>query len=188
MLCHEAIQTYIEAGGLLVSVVTLLFLIIYVRATKGIEKAANEQSEGLAKPVIVVESSGVNSSVEAILSGGLFSEIGDGGVRLINIGTGPALWLEWSATGKRYSDKGPCGSAGFVPYLTPGQPIPAGCSRGFVSGLSFLTVECKYRSLSGTHYVSRTVIGDENSSQQWDRFRIKSFEMRRTQEAPVEGV
>jgi len=208
MTWYETAQIWIQAGGLVVSFVTVIFLIKYVRATKGIQKAAveqcratnelvtaaneqtkvslelveaaNEQSEGLAKPVIVVEATRVNSSEEALLSGGLFSEIGDG-VRLTNIGTGPALSLEWSAAGRHHSDKSRTSSrGGSVPYLRPAETIQTGYSRGYVSGLNSLTVECKYSSLSGTRYVSHTIIGDENSSQQWERFRIVTSDIRRT--------
>jgi hypothetical protein len=208
MTHFEVVQTCIQTAALLVSVVTLGLLFMYVRATKGIEKAAveqsrvtnelvaaaneqtnvshalvraaNEQIEGLAKPVIVVEATRVNSSEEAILSGGLFSEIGHG-ARLTNIGTGPALSLEWSAAGRHHSDKSRTSSTGgSVPYLRPAETIQTGYSRGYVSGLNSLTVECKYSSLSGTRYVSHTIIGDENSSQQWDRFRIVTSDIRRT--------
>ena len=51
MLWHQALQTWIQAGGLAVSVVTLVFLIKYVRATKGIERAAVEQSQATNKLV-----------------------------------------------------------------------------------------------------------------------------------------
>jgi hypothetical protein len=41
---YEAAQTWVLAGGLLVSIVTLIYLIKYVRATKGIESAAAGQT------------------------------------------------------------------------------------------------------------------------------------------------
>jgi hypothetical protein len=46
----QSAQNWISLFGLVVSVATLITLIVYVRATKGIERAANEQSEGLSKP------------------------------------------------------------------------------------------------------------------------------------------
>jgi hypothetical protein len=145
-----------------ISVLTLAVLIWYAWLKRGIEKAANEQSEGLAKPVIVVESSPdiPDSNVdEAILGGGLFSEIVNG-VRLLNIGTGPALWVEWSAKGQHNTGEGPeSGSAGLVPYLRPNETVDTECSRAYVSGLNYLTVECRYQSLSRTRYTSRTTIG-----------------------------
>ena len=164
-----------------ISVLTLAVLIWYAWLTRGIEKAANEQSEGLAKPVIVVESSPdiPDSNVDrAILGGGLFSEIVNG-VRLLNIGTGPALWVEWSTKGQHNTGEGPeSGSAGFVPYLRPNETVDTECSRAYVSGLNYLTVECRYQSLSRTRYTSRTTIGDRDSANHADRFKITSFEIR----------
>jgi hypothetical protein len=207
-MCSQAAQNWILLCGLAVNVATLVALLIYVAATKGIQKAAveqarltnelvtaaneqtkvshelvtaaNEQSEGLAKPAIVVKASRVNDSDEAILGDGLFSEIG-AGVLLINIGTGPALSLEWSAAEQHRSDKSRTSSTGgSVPYLAPTETIPTGYSRAYVSGLDSMTVECRYSSLSGTGYVSRTVIGDEDSNQHCDRFRIVKSDIRRT--------
>jgi hypothetical protein len=48
---YETAQTWIQAGGLVVSVVTLIFLIKYVVATKGIQKAAVEQA-GLTNELV----------------------------------------------------------------------------------------------------------------------------------------
>jgi hypothetical protein len=190
----SVVQDGVMLAGLVVQVVALCYLIKYVRATVGIQKAAaaqtqasqdlvrvgneqvrvsqdllkaaNEQSEGLSRPVIVVESSPLSPSggIGPIPGEGLFSQIGEG-VRLVNVGTGPALWAEWSTAGQhRTGEKGDSRSAGFVPYLRPDGAIATECSRGYVSGLNSLTVECTYQSLGGVRYTSRTTVGDPDSA------------------------
>lgn len=168
-----------EYASFAVSVLALAVLIWYAYLTRGIEKAANAQSEGLSKPVIVVVSSpDIPNKVEAILGGGLFSEIGDR-VLLLNIGTGPALWVKWSATGQHGTGESRESSlAGFVPYLRPNEIVDTEHSRAYVSGLNNLIVECKYESLSRTCYTSRTTIGDQDSKEHADRFKIMSFEIK----------
>jgi hypothetical protein len=162
-----------------ISVLTLVVLFWYACLTRGIEKAAKEQSEGLSKPLIVVVSSpDIPNKDEAILGGGLFSEIGDR-VLLMNIGTGPALWVNWSATGQHATGESRVSSlAGFVPYLRPNETVDTEHSRPYVSGLNYLTVECRYESLSRTRYTSWTTIGDRDSKNHADRFKIMSFEIK----------
>jgi hypothetical protein len=203
------VQNIVLLCGLVVQIVTLWYLIKYVRATVGIQnaavaqtrasqdlvkvgndqikvsqelvKAANEQSEGLSKPVIVVVSSPDipdRNAEMGILGGGLFSEIGDR-VQLQNIGTGPALWVEWSARGQyRAGESQEPGVAGFVPYLRPDETVDTECPRAYVSGLSSLAIECTYQSLGRTRYTSKTTVGDRDSTCHEDRFKIMTFEVK----------
>jgi hypothetical protein len=168
-------------AGFAISLLTLAVLIWYAWLTRGIERAANEQSEGLSKPAIVVVSSPdiPNRNREmAILGGGLFSEIGDR-VQLQNIGTGPALWVEWSARGRHNTGESQESCvAGFVPYLRPNETVDTECSRAYVSGLRSLAVECTYQSLGRTRYTSKTTIGDPESTNHEDRFKITRFEVK----------
>lgn len=166
-------------ASFVISFLALVVLVWYAWLTRGIEKAANEQSEGLSKPVIVVVSSPDIPSDhvdEAILGeGGLFSEITDG-VQLLNIGAGPALRVRWSATGQHITGESQESRVeGFVPYVQPPGTVDTECTRAFVSGLKSLRVTCTYKSLGGRQYTSRTVIGDQDSTNHADRFKIVSF-------------
>jgi hypothetical protein len=114
----------------------------------------------------------------AILGGGLFSEIGSR-VLLQNIGTGPALWVERSARGQHITGESQESRVtGFVPYLKPNETIDTECLRAYVSGLKSLAVECMYQSLGRTRYTSKTTIGDPDSTNHEDRFKITRFELK----------
>lgn len=146
----------IAFAGMVIGAVTLLFLIRYVRATKQIAKAAveqaeagrklvtvaNDQLEGLSKPVVVVD--GIETG-----SGNFFL------IPLRNIGTGSALVISGSVTEKTGLGSGrKLQFASSIPFLEQGgdrkvarvYPIPLGFAAG--------TVECTYFSTSGAHYLS----------------------------------
>lgn len=91
---------------IIISAVTLVFIIIYTRITKKIERAAQEQAEGLQKPVVVMafeyrsdESGPVWDRIEdskQIPQSAMLKLSRNGGNFLIdNIGTGPALNLSF---------------------------------------------------------------------------------------------
>lgn len=154
MDCVSA-QNVILLLQFLVSVVTLVFLIKYVRATVGIEKAANEQSEGLSKPAVTVYCRVPNPTVEAVLKGISFGEIVGPDLEMVNIGNGPALQLHWSLTWKSQRQNGLGGSQnGFVPFLSPGDKFATTISRNLLGQDNLCSVRCSYRGLSGAEYVS----------------------------------
>lgn len=148
-------QNIILLAGLAVQIVAVIFLVRYVRATKGIEKASNEQSEGLSKPVVTVRLEPVHTD-EAILAG-LSCQMAGDQMELANIGTGPALKLSWRIKERGHS--GPNREAvheGFVPYLPSGHKIATPIMRGYLTGDDSFSVECTYRSISDAEYVSQT--------------------------------
>ena len=143
-------QNIILAGGLALQVVMLVFLVKYVRATKGIEKASNEQSEGLSKPVVTVRLQSARTD-EAIVEG-LSCEIAGDQIELTNIGTGPALKLRWRVQEKGEPHK--LGPEGYVPYLEPGKTVKTSLLRGYITGMDEFSLECSYASVSNAQYVS----------------------------------
>ncbi|MGD0456850.1 MAG: hypothetical protein ABSC21_03795 [Terriglobia bacterium] len=169
-------QNIVMLGGLVVQIVTLCYLIKYVRATVGMQKAAgaqtqasqdlvkvgneqaqasrelvkaaNEQSEGLSKPVIFARSTARQDSFLNI--------------QLVNIGTGPAIEIggsvvedPGSSQGKRLCFQRP------IPYLEAHQEYWTRV-MGAAPGQPKRTVECSYRSISGLKYVSMTQLDDRN--------------------------
>jgi hypothetical protein len=169
-------QSAILLGGLVVQIVTLCYLIKYVQATVGIQKAAveqtkasqdlvnvgnaqisvsqellkaaNEQSEGLSKPVVFAKPK---------LRDGNFLNI-----ELANIGTGPAIEIGGFVLENTESpQESKLAFQWPVPYLEAHQN---GDTRvaGAAPGLPRRNVECSYRSISGRMYVSSTQIDERN--------------------------
>lgn len=167
-------QNIVLLGGLVVQIVTLCYLIKYVRATLGIQKAAgaqtqtsqdlvkvgneqaqasrelvkaaNEQSEGLSKPAVtVLRLKRQGGNVQGKIAWIL---------ELKNIGNGPALSLRWKLTCDRSA------LDGTIPFMEAGsEPSPIWTAQtdapaGQVSPI----VECSYRSLSDIEYVSTTKV------------------------------
>lgn len=169
-------QNLIVFGTLAIQIVTLCYLVKYVRATVGIQKAAmeqtkasqdlvkvgseqtrvsqellkaaNEQSEGLSKPVIFASSTR-----------------SDGGflvVNLTNVGSGPAIEIEGFVlenTGSPQENK--------LAFQWPVPCLEAHQNRdtrvvGATSGLPRRNVQCSYYSISGRAYVSSTQIDERN--------------------------
>jgi hypothetical protein len=171
------VQNIVLLVGLIVQIVTLCYLVKYVRATVRIQKAAvaqtqasqdlvkvgneqaqasrelvkvaNEQSEGLSKPVIFARSTAHQDSFLRI--------------QLVNIGTGPAIEIGGSVV------EGPGSSQGNrlcfqwpIPYLEAHQEQWTR-AMGAALGQPTMTVECSYRSISGRKYISMTELKGPDS-------------------------
>jgi len=94
--------TIITLGQLVVGIFGLVFLIIYVRATKTIATQSVEQTEGQSRPAIVAKPG--STATDAPM--------------LVNIGNGPAIDLKWSIQPGKQHDT--------VQYLEPQQPWSLG--------------------------------------------------------------
>jgi hypothetical protein len=130
-------MTPFEGLSLLVSGVTLFYLIKYVHATNTIATQSIRQAEATFRPALVCVPSRNNEN----------------GPQLVNIGKGPALEIEWSYNTKteRLKDR--------IAYLEPGQP-PC-LLRYFPSekplyepAIEPATIFLNYKSISGTAYSS----------------------------------
>ncbi len=152
-------QNIILLAGLLVQIVTLIFLVRYVRATKGIEnaaneqtngtqnlvKAANEQSEGLSKPAVAATQI-QRAQAEAFI------------LHVKNIGNGPALAVQWKLeVNPDAADQPIC--EGHVAYMEAGQPreIWARVQRAPKELMGY-RVRCTYRSLADSRYVATSIL------------------------------
>ncbi|MGA8500418.1 MAG: hypothetical protein WB683_02635 [Candidatus Sulfotelmatobacter sp.] len=134
------LANYISAASLLVSALTLVFLIIYVRATGKIAKASVEQVEASFRPAIVAQSE--SSSVAAF-------------PLLKNIGKGPAMQIEWSIPNSVFHGK----IAYLEPTVSQKLPLPEGGPKILTNaavggGNNKASIECTYRSISGKSYSS----------------------------------
>jgi hypothetical protein len=82
------IQNLIALGSLVVAIVGLVFLIIYVNATKVIATQSVLQTEAQSQPAVVAKAAPGTSS----------------GPILVNIGNGPAMELKWFVPGTKRQD------------------------------------------------------------------------------------
>jgi len=113
----------------------------YLRETKSLRLAAEEQVESSSLPAIVAK----------------FEET-SGRPVLFNIGNGPAIELEWSV-----SDVADL--KGTFSYLEPHRPTSDLCAQSVFFAVAearnavdrAVDIKCKYRSLSGKTYYSRNV-------------------------------
>jgi hypothetical protein len=175
------VQNIVVLGGLVVQIATLCYLIKYVRATAGIQKAAvaqtqasqelvnaaNEQSEGLSKPALTLRATAHSPTIDEN-----FTELvnrkmrmraepnADGCLVMINIGNGPALHVQYEIR-----DRAPQGGkpfTGAAAYVQAGMPMPLPLKSGnFIKG-KHQKITCLYASLSGNRYESVIELkGDE---------------------------
>ena len=180
------VQDVIMLASLIVQIVTLCYLIKYVRATVGIQKAAveqtkasqalvnvgheqtrvsqellkaaNEQSEGLSKPVIFARSTRREQGLLV--------------VSLINVGNGPALEIGGFVLENIESpQERKLAFQWLVPYLEAHRDSDSRVA-GAAPGLPRRSVECSYRSISGRMYVSSTQIDEQNMV---SGFRIRAI-------------
>jgi hypothetical protein len=132
------VSIVIQLASLAISAVTLAFLIKYVRATEIIAKQSIQQVEATFRPAIV--------AVEG--SRGL-----DDLPRLVNIGQGPAIEVEWYLSTM-------ANIHGTIPYLEPDRtdayPLQqfADMRPFFQPSATLPAIICNYKSISGMNYSS----------------------------------
>jgi hypothetical protein len=173
------VQSIVLLGGLVVQSVTLCYLIKYVRATVGIQKAAvaqtqasqdlvkvgndqikvsqdlvkaaNEQSEGLSKPVLSVACDPSTAEIPGY------------NLEILNIGNGPAIQVE--VTVERHLT--PSGHSKALqdvlcrrnlPYLRAGERFPLPVTRpeidsNMVVGKTECSVTCSYKGVSEVRHL-----------------------------------
>jgi len=122
---------WIALANLIISAITLYFLIVYVRATKTIAQQSINQVEATFWPAIV------------IVPGDLVSE----SPRIVNIGKGPALGVQWSMPSS-------VDLQGVFTYLRPEEPRNLGFHGKFLYEGDGGVVSCHYTSVSGKKYSS----------------------------------
>jgi hypothetical protein len=159
-------------ASFVVSLLTLSVLIWYAYLTRGIERAANEQSEGLSKPALTLfaipRSPTIDENFTEILKRRMLTRAepnANGCLEMVNIGNGPALRVRFEIR-----DIGlPCGKPwiGGAAYIKAGGALPLPLQGGsFIKGKQHKIV-CYYDGLSGSHYEFVTELnGDE--IEKWD--------------------
>ena len=132
------LQSGIQLGSLIVSVVGLWLLWRYVLYTKKIAEQAVFQTEASSKPAVIAIHTGTINNPP----------------RLRNIGTGPALDVEWTVSGTN--------KVGKIPNIEAKEESDASWnvnlhtleSGAVMSGTNKVTIRCSYRSISGMKYDS----------------------------------
>ncbi|MGC2194627.1 MAG: hypothetical protein WA628_08120 [Terriglobales bacterium] len=137
------INDIVALASLAVAVVTLSYLITYVKATKMIAEQSVLQTEAQSRPAVVVK--------PATSAGPI----------LVNIGNGPAMELKWSIPGTTRGN--------VIHYLEPRQiehldtaltselrslGKSARMQNQAADELLYPRIICTYRSLSGMQYTS----------------------------------
>ncbi|HLI31069.1 MAG TPA: hypothetical protein VKV79_08230 [Terriglobia bacterium] len=152
-------------AGFVISIATLIVLIWYACLTRGIEKAANEQSEGLSKPLVVpvicprepligrfgnsqggLQAQSLQQAAEERyeFAGKLKLSPTDGidYLKLVNIGNGAAMCIRCVLeTGFTQQ---------YLPYLRAGEALQIGFSKSWLQGGG--TILCEFEGVSGRYY------------------------------------
>jgi hypothetical protein len=136
----------------------------YVRLTEKIATASATQTEAVHKPVLTLKQVEVDPSTVEVAD--LTKLIGDARagkqhtrigpiLEIVNIGTGPALQVKWTLN--RFSETG-----GFIPYIAVGQCVSLRTASKVKMPAVPTTyqVQCRYKSISDTKYISVTSIED----------------------------
>ena len=167
--------------GVSAAVVVFLTLIltistgVYVYLTSQIAKASRLQAEAMHKPVLtLLRDDAAQIQIEELTAANKGVELQVTAVspmKAVNIGSGPALQVNWSHISKADGWNLPANkNAGFMPYVQAGDSFPVyAVSSVKVASMQFhVEFECEYKSLSGTTYKSKTVV---------DRKKVISFEV-----------
>ena len=177
------VQDVIMLASLIVQIVTLCYLIRYVRATVGIQKAAvaqtqtgqdlvraaneqaeasrelveaaDDQSEGLSKPVVTVRCSVPIPDEMVLLNQRTSARVRGSNLEPINIGNGPAIRLHCDLAHERPAPGLTSVHVVEVPYLEAHEAIPLPWPRTSLAADDTCAIQCSYDSLSGRAHLSK---------------------------------
>jgi hypothetical protein len=134
------IANWLQGGQLVLAVITLIYLVRYVRYTKKIADHTVIQAEATFKPAIIAVQHGIVTTPP----------------QLKNIGKGPALDIQWTLTGTGTTQKGET-----LSYLEAGETsgslpvtLPKFEYAAVMSNTNKVSIECSYKSISGRKYTS----------------------------------
>jgi hypothetical protein len=141
-MCEYFTATNVIAlGSLVVSAVSLYYLVKYVGYTKGISVEAVRQTEASSKPVII-----------AIPGAGK-----DDHSKLRNVGKGPALDVEWRITNTDHKGPFSCIEAdNDSPEMIPSNLEELVVAATKSPSGNDVAIVCSYKSISGTRYRSNS--------------------------------
>ena len=177
------VQDFIMLGGLVVQIVTLCYLVKYVKATVGIQKAgaeqtkasqdlvraakgqaemsrelveaSDDQSEGLSKPVITIRGSVPVPDEMVLLRGQTSARAVGANLELVNIGNGPAIRVHCDLVHRRPAPAPASRHMVEVPYIEAHESIPVPWPRTSLAADDTCAIECSYDSLSGRAHLSK---------------------------------
>jgi hypothetical protein len=160
-------QNLILMANLAVALWALAYLIKYVRATKGIEKAANAQSEGLSKPALVLRSISRSITQDDVLGKGRRLSAhaepnAEDQLELENIGNGPALSVHCVIT-KTGDSADPWRR--FAPYIRAAERLPLPILVGNSMRGKQHKMMCSYSSLGGNKYEAVIELGGSDGTE-----------------------
>lgn len=148
----------------------------YVRLTKQIAEASRLQAESLHKPVLTfMRNDNIPPLMEELMERRLTGEEARieaaSPLRIVNIGSGPALQINWSTSSAIPPGAPITKTEGFMPYVQAGDSFSIfEVTSVKMGGFQFhIELECRYESLSGTKYVSKTVV---------DKKKVVGFQVR----------
>lgn len=141
-------NTIINALSLIVSIVTLAFLIKYVRATEIIAKQSTEQVEAAFRPALVAKGGPIDKPPS-----------------LVNVGNGTAVDIGWWIPNSNHG--------GTIAHLQAGENVPlvdllegmkAIYEIGAKGGSEPPQIKCGYSSISGELYRSTSLFDLEDNT------------------------
>lgn len=123
----------------------------YVRLTHKIARASIEQSEAQQKPCLILRATR-RDDMDAILDPPMAAVVEDGTLRLMNIGNGPAIHVEFDF--RRIQQNRLVSSRGMIPNLDRGAQWDTPLATGLLTAENPRLI-VTYGSLSGTQYRTR---------------------------------
>jgi hypothetical protein len=126
----------------------------YVRLTRTIAESSVAQAEAMHKPVVTFQRDDAVSAPSVDPLDDVHRTKSTSPLILINIGTGPALKVNWRIRREPHNEP----IDGFTSYIEAGKTVSTHLS-GHLGGLGteiHIDLECGYESVSGTKYVSAT--------------------------------
>lgn len=119
-------------------------------------RAATEQSEGSAKPLITVQ---CGPPEKSSIVGRVLAEINSSVLQLVNIGNGPAISVDWKVA--RSKSAAPIVD-GFIPFVGPAQTFLTQARTAILKASEEFEISCTYEALSGAKYAAETVTHGKN--------------------------
>ncbi len=155
-------------AAILIAVLTIVLVgatLRYVHLTNQIARASRLQAESAQKPVLTflrdeAATPEIPELMDHAVKGTEMLSAAASPMRIVNIGSGPALQVTWSITTGESFGGADRTTQGFTPYVAVGDSFPSwSVTHVKMAGLQFrMELECRYESLSGTKYVSKTVV------------------------------
>jgi hypothetical protein len=128
-------SVFVAALTAVLAVATL----VYVRLTHQIARASIEQGEAQQKPCLILRTTRRDDQW-VILDPPLAAEVEGGNLRILNIGSGPALQVQYDFC--RMVDNRQVSSTGLIPHLTKDGNWDTPIAMGLLANNTSLVITC----------------------------------------------